>query len=69
MKERRAVCGLSIQEAKTAIDKVPGVIARQTPKADAEKLKDAMVCLWGLRWRCSDRESGVADSVPEACVA
>lgn len=45
IKELRSVCGLSIQKAKTAIDKCPGVIARQVPKSDAEKLKDAMVKL------------------------
>ncbi|CAC9521453.1 ribosomal protein l7/l12-like protein [Leishmania infantum JPCM5] len=45
IKELRCACGLSIQEAKTAIDKCPGVIARQVQKDDAEKLKDAMVKL------------------------
>ncbi|KAG5472180.1 hypothetical protein CUR178_02856 [Leishmania enriettii] len=45
IKELRAVCGLSIQEAKTAVDNAPGVIARQAQRADAEKLRDAMVNL------------------------
>ncbi|KAG5496024.1 hypothetical protein JIQ42_02910 [Leishmania sp. Namibia] len=45
IKELRAVCGLSIQEAKTAVDKAPGVVARQAQRADAEKLRDAMVNL------------------------
>lgn len=45
IKELRAVCGLGIQEAKSAIEKCPGVIARQVQKADAEKLKGLMVKL------------------------
>ncbi|GET91291.1 ribosomal protein l7/l12-like protein [Leishmania tarentolae] len=45
IKELRSVCGLSIQEAKTAIEKCPGVIARHMQKGDAEKLKDAMAKL------------------------
>lgn len=45
IKELRAACGLSIQEAKTAVEKCPGVIARHMQTADAEKLKAAMVKL------------------------
>ncbi|CAJ1011083.1 putative Ribosomal protein L7/L12 C-terminal domain containing protein [Leishmania naiffi] len=45
IKELRSVCGLSIPEAKAAIEKSPGVIACQVQKADAEKLKDGMVKL------------------------
>ncbi|KPI85705.1 ribosomal protein l7/l12-like protein [Leptomonas seymouri] len=45
IKELRAVCGLGIQEAKSAIEKCPGVIARHVQTADAEKLKSAMVKL------------------------
>ncbi|KAG5497726.1 hypothetical protein JKF63_03992 [Porcisia hertigi] len=45
IKELRSVCGLSIQEAKMAIEKCPGVIARQLSKPDAEKLEGCMVKL------------------------
>lgn len=45
IKELRSVCGLPIPEAKAAIEKCPGVIARHMQTADAEKLKAAMVKL------------------------
>lgn len=45
IKELRSACGLGIQEAKTAIEKCPGVIARHMQTADAEKLKAVMVKL------------------------
>lgn len=45
IKELRSVCGLGIQEAKAAIEKCPGVIAKQVQSADAEKLKAAMAKL------------------------
>ncbi|KPA74532.1 putative Ribosomal protein l7/l12-like protein60S ribosomal protein [Leptomonas pyrrhocoris] len=45
IKELRAACGLGIQEAKSAIEKCPGVIARHMQTADAEKLKATMVKL------------------------
>lgn len=42
---RTAVPALSIKEAKDAIDKVPGVIAKALSKEDAEKLKAVMESL------------------------
>ncbi|KAK7197547.1 ribosomal protein l7/l12-like protein [Novymonas esmeraldas] len=45
IRELRSVCGLGIQEAKTAIESAPGVVARQVQTADAERLKEAMVKL------------------------
>lgn len=42
IKELRGACGLSIPEAKGAIERSPGVIARHLQKSDAEKLKEAM---------------------------
>lgn len=45
IKELRSACGLGIQEAKSAIEKCPGVIARHMQTADAEKLKAVMVKL------------------------
>ncbi|KEG06248.1 ribosomal protein L7/L12 [Trypanosoma grayi] len=39
IKELRAVSGLPLQEAKAAVEKCPGIVAKAMPRADAEKLK------------------------------
>ncbi|ORC84494.1 putative ribosomal protein L7/L12 [Trypanosoma theileri] len=39
IKELRAVSGVPLQEAKTAVEKCPGVVAKAMARADAEKLK------------------------------
>lgn len=42
IKELRGVVNLPIQEAKAAIEKCPGIIAKNVQKADAEKLQQVM---------------------------
>ncbi|EPY27132.1 ribosomal protein L7/L12-like protein [Strigomonas culicis] len=42
IKELRGVVSLPIQEAKAAIEKCPGIIAKNVQKADAEKLQQVM---------------------------
>lgn len=47
IKELRSICPMPIPEAKAAIEKCPGVIAKNVAKADAEKLKAVMTGLGG----------------------
>lgn len=47
IKELRAICPMPIPEAKSAIEKCPGVIAKNVAKSDAEKLKAVLSGLGG----------------------
>ncbi|CCD16950.1 unnamed protein product [Trypanosoma congolense IL3000] len=39
IKELRAVTGVTLQEAKAAVEQCPGIVAKAVQRADAEKLK------------------------------